>query len=93
MNCQIVLHEKIDNKNIIKIGKINSAEDRPNQIPLNALPLLLLKYLEIVVDEVCDIKPCPENLIKKIEIIRNVMLFMKEKSKDEKNKILITINE
>ena len=42
----------MDNKNIIKIGKKNSAQDKPNQIPLNALPLLLLKYLEIVVDEV-----------------------------------------
>ena len=35
----------MDNKNIIKIGKKNSAQDKPNQIPLNALPLLLLKYL------------------------------------------------
>ena len=60
----------MDNKNIIKIGKKNSAQDKPNQIPLNALPLLLLKYLEIVVDEVWDINPCPENLIKNIAMIR-----------------------
>ena len=45
-------HEKI-----IIIGNINSADDRPNQIALKAFPLLSLKYLEIVVVEVCDIKP------------------------------------
>ena len=44
-------------KKQLSIGKINSAEESPNQIPLSALPLLLLKYLDIVVDEVCDIKP------------------------------------
>ena len=32
--------------------RINSAEDSPNHIPLRARPLLLLKYLDIVVDEV-----------------------------------------
>ena len=55
--CQIVLQEIKLSKNMIKTGKINSADDRPNQIPLKALPLLLLKYLEIVVDEVWDINP------------------------------------
>ena len=44
-------------KKQLSIGKINSADESPNQIPLRALPLLLLKYLEIVVDEVCDISP------------------------------------
>ena len=68
INCQIVLHEYKVNKKIISIGKINSAEESPNQIPLSALPLLLLKYLEIVVEDVCAINPCPENLIKKIAI-------------------------
>ena len=68
MKCHIVLHEYKVNKKTISIGIINSADESPNQIPLSALPLLLLKYLDIVVDEVCDIKPWPENLIKKIAI-------------------------
>ena len=52
MNCHIVLHEKMESKNIIKMGRINSAEDSPNHIPLKARPLLLSKYLDIVVDDV-----------------------------------------
>tara|TARA_Y100000816_G_scaffold8235_1_gene5288 strand:- start:12 stop:170 length:159 start_codon:yes stop_codon:yes gene_type:complete len=52
MNCHIVLQEKIESKNTIKMGRINSADDSPNHIPLRARPLLLLKYLDIVVDEV-----------------------------------------
>ena len=55
--CQISLHDKNDKRNIIRTGKINSAVDSPNQAILNAFPLLLLKYLEIVVLEVCDISP------------------------------------
>ena len=66
----MILQENKVNKNTIKMGKTNSAEERPNHIPLRALPRLLLKYLDIVVEEVCDIKPCPENLIKKIAAIR-----------------------
>ena len=50
--CQINLQDKNDSKNIINIGKINSAEDNPNQTALRAFPLLLLKYLEIVVVDV-----------------------------------------
>ena len=42
----------MESKNIIKMGRINSAEDSPNHIALKARPLLLLKYLDIVVDEV-----------------------------------------
>ena len=34
---------------IINTGKINSADESPNQLVLKALPLDLLKYLEIVV--------------------------------------------
>ena len=52
MKCQIVCQEKILRRKIIVIGKINSADDKPNQIPLSALPLRLLKYLDIVVDDV-----------------------------------------
>ena len=83
----------MESKNIIKIGRINSADESPNHIPLRARPLLLLKYLDIVVDEVWDINPCPENLIRKIAITKNKILFMREKKKDEKNKILTTIKE
>ena len=68
INCHTSLQENKVSKNIISIGKINSAEESPNHIPLRARPLLLLKYLDIVVEEVCDIRPCPENLIKKIAI-------------------------
>ena len=64
------LHEIIESRKIISVGNINSAVDKPNHIPLRALPLLLLKYLDIVVVEVCDINPCPENLIKNVAIIR-----------------------
>jgi hypothetical protein len=64
---QISFHSTIINKKIINMGKINSARDSPNHVMLSALPLLLSKYLDIVVEAVCDIKPCPENLIKKIE--------------------------
>ena len=93
IKCQIVLHVKIFRRKTIKIGKINSAEERPNQIPLKARPLLLLKYLDIVVEDVWDIKPWPENLIKKIAIISKKILFINEKNIDEKNRIPITINE
>ena len=47
---------------------MNSAEDKPNQIMLNALPLDFVKYLEMVVEAVWDINPCPENLIRKTAI-------------------------
>ena len=70
INCQIALHEKIVSRKTTKIGRINSADERPNQIPLRARPLLLLKYLDIVVDDVWDINPCPENLMRKIAMIK-----------------------
>ena len=38
--CQIDLQDKNDNRNIIKIGSINSAVDSPNHTVLNAFPLL-----------------------------------------------------
>tara|TARA_B100001029_G_C14971735_1_gene400650 strand:- start:263 stop:574 length:312 start_codon:yes stop_codon:yes gene_type:complete len=93
INCQINLQDKNDKRKIIKIGKINSAEDKPNHIVLKALPRLLLKYLEIAVDEVCDIKPCPENLIKKIPKISKYKLFINEKKKLERNNKKTTIIE
>ena len=43
--CQFV---KVKRKTI-NTGKINSAEDKPNQPTLNALPLDFVKYLETVV--------------------------------------------
>ena len=41
-----------ERRKTVRVGNKNSAEDKPNHIPLKARPLLLLKYLEIVVDEV-----------------------------------------
>ena len=50
--CQIVLHDKKVKRKITNNGKINSALDNPNHTALKALPLLLLKYLDMVVVEV-----------------------------------------
>ena len=46
------LPRKILRRKTTIIGKINSADDNPNQIALSARPLRLLKYLDIVVDDV-----------------------------------------
>ena len=69
---------------------MNSAEDKPNQIILNALPLDFVKYLEIVVEAVWDIKPCPENLIKKIATNKKAIDDVLEKKKEEKDKSIVT---
>ena len=69
---------------------MNSAEDRPNQIMLNALPLDFVKYLEIVVEAVWDINPCPENLIKKIATNKKTTDDVLEKKKEEKDKSIVT---
>ena len=87
------LHDKKVNINTINAGKINSAVESPNQTALKALPLRWLKYLDIVVVEVWDIRPCPENLIKKIPIIKRYKLFIKEKKKLDRIKKKITIKE
>ena len=57
---------KLDKK-IINKGKINSANDKPSQVVLNARPLVFSKNLDIVVVAVWDISPWPDNLIKKID--------------------------
>ena len=93
INCQTVRQEKSDIKNTIKIGSINSAEDKPNQIALKDLPLLLEKYLDIAVVAVWDINPWPENLIKKIAITNKYTFEINEKKKVEKNSRKITTNE
>jgi len=80
----------IVNKYTIRIGIINSADERPNQLILKALPLVLVKYLEIVVDAVCDIIPWPENLIKKIAIKSKKTDETFEKKKHEKDKRIVT---
>ena len=49
IDIHIFCHPGIVNKYTIKTGKINSAVERPNQQVLNAFPLDLVKYLEIVV--------------------------------------------
>ena len=86
---QIILHSIIDSKKTINKGRINSAKDNPNQVVLKALPLVFSKYLEIVVVAVCDIKPCPDNLIKKIEKNKNTIDEIFENKKQEiANKII-----
>ena len=79
-------------KKTINTGKINSAEDKPNQPMLNALPLDFVKYLEIVVVAVWDIIPWPENLIRKIAINKKVIEEIFEKKKQEKDKSIVTKN-
>ena len=69
---------------------MNSAEDKPNQIMLNALPLDFVKYLEMVVEAVWDINPCPENLIKKIATNRKATEDVLEKKKEENDKSIVT---
>jgi len=64
---QIFLQSIKVNKKIINKGKINSAKDKPSQVVLKARPLVFSKNLEIVVVAVCDISPCPDSLIKKID--------------------------
>ena len=71
---------------------MNSAEERPNQLILKARPLVLVKYLEIVVDAVWDIIPCPENLIKKIAINNKKTDDIFEKKKQANDKRIITKN-
>ena len=60
---------------------------------LRALPLDFVKYLEIVVDAVCDIIPCPEKRIKNIDINNIVIDVILEKKKHEIDSNIITMNE
>ena len=69
---------------------MNSAEDKPKQIMLNALPLDFVKYLEMVVEAVWDINPCPENLIKNIATKRKATDDVLEKKKEENDKSIVT---
>ena len=69
---------------------MNSADESPNQLMLKALPLVLVKYLEIVVDAVWDIIPWPENLIKKIAIKSKKTDETFEKKKHAKDRRIIT---
>ena len=69
---------------------MNSAVERPNHPALRALPLDFVKYLEIVVVAVWDIKPCPENLIKKTAINKKAMDDIFEKKKQEKDRSKVT---
>tara|TARA_B100001029_G_scaffold83434_1_gene68442 strand:- start:96 stop:491 length:396 start_codon:yes stop_codon:yes gene_type:complete len=86
MFCQLVRVKR----NTINTGKINSAEDNPNQPTLNALPLDFVKYLEIVVVAVWDIIPCPENLIKKIPMNKKTTEDTLEKKKQENERRIAT---
>ena len=80
------------NKYTIKIGKINSAVERPNHPVLKAFPLDFVKYLEIVVVAVWDIIPCPENLIKNIAMNKKEIDEIFEKKKHEKARSNVTKN-
>ena len=64
--------------------------ERPNHPALNALPLDIVKYLAIVVVAVCDINPCPENLIKKTATNKKAMDDTFEKKKQEKDRSKVT---
>ena len=90
IETQMFLQSVIVKRYIIKIGRINSAADKPNQPVLKALPLDLVKYLEMVVVAVCDLMPWPENLIKKIEINNKVIEDILEKKKHENDNSKIT---
>ena len=83
MDNQIFLHSIIVNKKIINKGRINSAKDKPSQDALKALPRLFSKYLDIVVEAVCDINPWPDNLIKKIEKNKKIIDEILENKKQE----------
>ena len=74
----------------MRTGIINSADESPNQLILKARPLVLVKYLEIVVDAVWDIIPCPENLIKKIAMNNKKTDVILEKKKQANDKRIIT---
>ena len=74
----------------MRTGIINSADESPNQLMLKARPLVLVKYLEIVVDAVWDIIPCPENLIKKIATNNKKTDDIFEKKKHAKDKRIVT---
>ena len=87
---QIFLQSRKVNKYIVNTGKINSADDKPNQIVLNAFPLDFVKYLETVVVAVCDIIPWPENLIKNIAKNKKATDEIFEKKKHEKDKRIVT---
>ena len=69
---------------------MNSAVERPNHPVLKAFPLDFVKYLEIVVEAVWDINPCPENLIKKIATNKKATDDVLEKKKEEKDKSIVT---
>ena len=50
----------------------------------------LSKYLEIAVDAVCAISPCPDNLKKNIPKNKKIIPLIKEKNNAAKNKKITT---
>ena len=80
---QIFLQSMKVNKKIINKGKINSANDKPSQVVLNARPLVFSKNLEIVVVAVWDISPWPDSLIKKIDKNKKATEEILENKKQE----------
>ena len=92
IEIQIIFQSYKESRNIINTGRINSAVDKPNQIVLKALPRDFVKYLDTVVVAVCDIIPCPENLIKKIAKNSVNIVDAFEKKKLENESKIITKN-
>ena len=78
------------NKNTIKTGIINSANDNPNQPVLKALPLFFSKKRDMVVVAVWLDKPCPANRIRKIATNKKITDEIFENIKQEADKKIIT---
>ena len=83
ITIQIFLQSIKVNKKIINNGKINSANDKPSQVVLNARPLVFSKNLEIVVVAVWDISHWPDSLIKKIDKNKKATEEILENKKQE----------
>ena len=92
IDTHIFRHSINVNKNTIKTGRINSANDKPNQQVLKALPLFFSKKREIVVVAVWLDKPWPDNRIKKIPINKKISDEILENMKQEIDRNKITNN-
>ena len=78
------------NKKTIKTGITNSANDKPNQPVLKALPLFFIKKRDIVVVAVWLDSPCPASRIKKIPINKKITDEIFENIKQEADRKIIT---
>ena len=78
------------NKKTIKTGIINSANDKPNQPVLKALPLFFSKKRDMVVVAVWLDNPCPARRIKKIPTNKKITDEIFENIKQEADRKIIT---